>query len=647
MINENILTELKQLKQSIEEVSVYDLNVYSSMELYSRVAGKINELIKEVMTYQGILSEELLKELDYINNHMDTFLYEIRTNSEMAINDMNIAKDEMIEQVTNQINENQLLINSLLNYSNRLSYLERMLDLLFSENVSHRTKLIIEGNHLSLANSKEGLIQINSTGGNTLVNIIQSHKKGDNTVMLRHGGLLKTNTIYTLIAPAFDSNVNEMYVGYKGSDAIVNYQSSNIVSFNTGDSILSDFIYCYYKGDDSTTYINNVPLKYIILEGDYTNKPIPDYFTGMQSSFEDKLVTQEMVDSGKELAENLGKYKVEYKVIGKNKFSGYIDNYAYNNNGELEPSNNFFVSKKIDVRNLKSFKLIDTYVIENLYAFDKQGNFIEKIYKNGSNITVSNNTYGYISMRYVKNNNLGYDLNSHNTQLEEGSTATAYEPYKESFKTYYLNSPLLEGDTIEESNGNVYHVHRYNKVVLDGSNDMINYDTNVSTDICDDTTLVYQMWLKDKEYYPAPIDSGFCDKIQYMRYDGGFGNSNNFGTEAINTGGGYTHFYLRLLKSKLPTEDANGFRSYLQSNPLIVVYPLASPTREIISENDDLMMKCFNNSSIDYDSVIPVEKTDVTFTGEGTSTTSLLVDDINLETDEITRESIEEGNNEY
>ena len=168
MINENILTELKQLKQSIEEVSVYDLNVYSSMELYSRVAGKINELIKEVMTYQGLLSEELLKELDYINNHLDTFLYEIRTNSEMAINDMNIAKDEMIEQVTNKINENQLLINSLLTYSNRLNYLERMLDLLYSENALHRINMILEGNHLSLTNSKEGLIQVNSTQGNTL-----------------------------------------------------------------------------------------------------------------------------------------------------------------------------------------------------------------------------------------------------------------------------------------------------------------------------------------------------------------------------------------------------------------------------------------------------------------------------------------------
>ena len=45
-------------------------------------------------------------------------------------------------------------------------------------------------------------------------------------------------------------------------------------------------------------------------------------------------------------------------------------------------------------------------------------------------------------------------------ELEEGNTATAYEPYKEYTKTLYLNSPLLEGDTIEEKDGGIYHVHR-------------------------------------------------------------------------------------------------------------------------------------------------------------------------------------------
>ena len=88
---------------------------------------------------------------------------------------------------------------------------------------------------------------------------------------------------------------------------------------------LTDGIVIYQKynavdGNITATQDSN----FYILEGDYTNKPIPDYFTGMQSSFEDKVVTQEMVDSGKELAENLGKYKVEYKVTGKNKFNYFF-----------------------------------------------------------------------------------------------------------------------------------------------------------------------------------------------------------------------------------------------------------------------------------------------------------------------------------
>ena len=61
----------------------------------------------------------------------------------------------------------------------------------------------------------------------------------------------------------------------------------------------------------------------MIFEGDLTQTPelIPtEYVEGLKSSFEDNVVTQAMVDSGEESSENLGKYKVEYKVTGKNKF---------------------------------------------------------------------------------------------------------------------------------------------------------------------------------------------------------------------------------------------------------------------------------------------------------------------------------------
>lgn len=623
MINENILTELKQLKQSIEEVSVYDLNVYSSMELYSRVAGKINELIKEVMTYQGLLSEELLKELDYINNHLDTFLYEIRTNSEMAINDMNIAKDEMIEQVTNKINENQLLINSLLNYSNRLSYLERMLDLLFSENVSHRTKLLLEGNHLSLTNSKEGLIQINSTGGNTLVNLYKKTWKAGFTSIYE----LTVGKKYTFISN-FISEVNGTYV------IETNKTWSEYARFDLKEG--NNFIKAVFTIDDKFNKtegfniagrgVNNSieHINSILIEGDYTNKPIPDYFTGMQSSFEDKLVTQEMVDSGKELAENLGKYRVDYKVTGKNKFDGKLEVGSLDDVG-INMSNNTYRRSLNHVPVIPNtryeFRVNDEKGYGRMFFYDKNKTFISSTINNQNDILITPVNCHYIRFRidmlaYLSEHPM--DESTVKYQLEEGSTATPYEPYKESIKTYYLNSPLLEGDTIEEKNGNVYHVHRWKQI-----NDFSSFT------ISKGATPSYQRYhlvLKEKAY----PEKETLKNIISNKFKNDIDSENSIFKYA--TG----EEMVFLVSPTIST--VSDFRQYLIDNNVVIAYKLASPQYELISENDDLIMKCFNGCSIDYDSIIPVEITDVTFTGEGTSSTNLLVDDVDLENDEITRE---------
>ena len=42
------------------------------------------------------------------------------------------------------------------------------------------------------------------------------------------------------------------------------------------------------------------------------------------------------------------------------------------------------------------------------------------------------------------------------------------------------------------------------------------------------------------------------------------------------------HLYIKLLKSKLETQDVAGFKKWLQSNPVTVVYQLATPTTEDI-----------------------------------------------------------------
>ena len=75
------------------------------------------------------------------------------------------------------------------------------------------------------------------------------------------------------------------------------------------------------------------------------------------------------------------------------------------------------------------------------------------LFSNGYNATTSQNK----------------PINFTNIQIEEGTTATLYEPYKETNATVYLNSPLLKGDRIEVVDGKLCHYHRCCLKVLNGS----------------------------------------------------------------------------------------------------------------------------------------------------------------------------------
>lgn len=196
------------------------------------------------------------------------------------------------------------------------------------------------GNHVALQGEYDGKCRPVVTG-NTLVNLVEFSNKNSSTnppyVKLNQVQTLKTNTTYTFITPLFDSSKILMFVGYDGSNTLVAYQTNNIVSFTTGNTIPYDTIYLYYnkrsnaEGTPSVDFVNNIDgTGYILLEGDYTNKPIPGCFEGLQSSFEDKVVTQEMVDAGEELAENLGKYRVDYVISKEDGTVGFTKTFYLN-----------------------------------------------------------------------------------------------------------------------------------------------------------------------------------------------------------------------------------------------------------------------------------------------------------------------------
>lgn len=342
----------------------------------------------------------------------------------------------------------------------------------------------------------------------------------------------------------------------------------------------------------------------MLLEGDYTNKPIPDYFTGLQSSFEDKLITDEN-DA------NNGKYKVDYKVTGKNLFD--IVDITVDGMGGVGI-----------IPTIKDEKIILNGTATSTYDFrpiasvwnDKLVGYINNL-PVGTNLTMSNNLNlkNYWSVK--RNGTVVYTTNlltiengdeSINAfiriekgttfnnaelkiQIEEGTTATTYEPYKEYTKTFYLNSPLLEGDTIEDVNGKATHVHRYGKVVLDGSIDEGWVDNAGEGD----TINGHSIYTRVNIYSNGEC---MCDKLPVYNSSKEVENLTDFvllynnGIVVVNVKGAST---------------IQEVKSWLQSNPITLISKLNTPTYETIS-NDSILCDSYVNGHLDVDSVIPIER---------------------------------------
>lgn len=170
----------------------------------------------------------------------------------------------------------------------------------------------------------------------------------------------------------------------------------------------------------------------------------------------------------------------------------------------------------------------------------------------------------------------GTGVQFYDIMVNYGAKFVDYEPFT-GFETttVELNQPLRElpngvKDTIE--NGVV--TRRVGEITYDGSSDE-NWDLNglygekyvrFSTSAPNITTSAYK------------VGNVICDKFPYRPYED---SSVSPDSEYIIAGSGY--MYVLIEKSRLSESTAQGFKTWLQSNPITVWYQLATPTTEQIT----------------------------------------------------------------
>lgn len=598
-----------------------------------------NRLI--IMIEEGVISDSIFKNplfIKSINDKITEFKNDGTFNDliEQQLNSIYQLIDEKMNEITGTVNsiidEVDMRILELQNFETQLEQIEsknteqdvRLKDIeyknkvqdtyisgLFNENNDKRLSIEGEGNSLKLESSKEGLVEVNKVVGNTFVNImpdadwgyLTTGEQGGNCAYMVELSTLpfKPNTVYTTILLNAEGIIHSHWMHLLSTSTTID---GTIGSFTTVSDIstATSYLHIYFSNGVTQEQINKI--KVIVLEGDYTNKPIPsEYFEGMQSSFEECKVTQEMVDSGEESVENLGKYKCNVKVKGANMYQ-YTKLVAIETCNEIPPTySNSIIhlkGKQADASNkssynngyvaiygTKGFELNKYYAISikldvvsnpwNMTQFqcllegngvnggflvlDKKDNRWKCIIRYINDANISTVRKGHIELRVS-----GCEVNISEIQIEEvetiNSQATAYEPYYERTQTVYLNSPLLKGDEIVAKEDGLYHYHKMKQDVLDGSEDE-NWAKNPIPN--QDSSVYITCSLKPNDYNSVV---GICDKLPIVA------NSTQLTSNK-------SIFFGRSINITLLVSEAGStveeFKAWLQDNPITVVYELAEP----------------------------------------------------------------------
>lgn len=274
--------------------------------------------------------------------------------------------------------------------------------------------------------------------------------------------LYKTNTKYSVIIDILENtlvkgentqlNQDYLFIGKSGSqnDSVFSGARSLVI----GDGSKGRYVIPLETISDFSTMTNNygariflsnvfiggqLKLKIMILEGDWTNKPIPEYFEGIKSFGQEEGKISSLSRGKNLLNPSLGKPSHGGITISRKNdaitLSGNAD--SLNNWSCLEipiylPKGNWYFSYKAEGNGFLRVSIVDAQTrvtisgdvhptLGKTFQNDKDRDVIARLFLKGDKET------GEITNKY-------WDM-----QLEEGTKATPYEPYKQDKKDILLS----------------------------------------------------------------------------------------------------------------------------------------------------------------------------------------------------------------
>lgn len=375
--------------------------------------------------------------------------------------------------------------------------------------------------------------------------------------------MIKPNTIYTAIVFGRTAKFNNSFII---TDIMHTLQLNNngVCLFKTFSEIDYARKFVPHLYGSGLTEEDSKSLKLVILEGDHTQNP-PEYFEGLMSVGQDveELTVTSIKNDG-----NLFDGKLEVGSLNSNGDTQWIS-YVKTGLIPVKPSSEV-------VCKIGKYKGLDATSTDiRLAEYDRNKNFIS--YKGGTSQTkVSNKTY-YIKVakKIESNDDVRVDINAVSDVVVVMGDKLHDVPHQSNKKPLLYYNPttetwekpiLREWDTIEKhSDGKYYYHKRSGEVVLNGNESgwvWHNADGNRAT-------IGMEVKIKDKfvENKSSVIDI-ICDRLTCISAD------DSYGKDLVGVASRGNLIRLRLDPSVVGGNDVPSMKSWLQTNPITVVYRL-------------------------------------------------------------------------
>lgn len=431
-------------------------------------------------------------------------------------------------------------------------------------------------NHV-IENTIEGMTTDMVIKGRTLMNMVKLGNVsndigilGSTVARYSYCYNLKNNIDYTIIFE-IENKTDDNQVAISLNAGTIGSRYSvrngvNVLKVRSANEFNTE-IWFYYHSDnvDGSGSVKNI----IVLEGDWTNKPIPKYFEGIKSFGEQESNKISILSHGKNLCKTI--------ESGGILFADYGD---YNDKKYLR-------TKYIGVENMRHLaRYMDGESNEiNLgawYFYDNKKNAIKPpLY--GDIVEVPPSAC-FVRVEFSSKQKV--DISEYRERLkfiicEGNAKPETYEHYKEDKKDILIKEPLHEGNYLYEDNGQIKVYKEAKKYIFTGDEFITKENTLINI-----TRFYIDTQCKNK----VNTRNIICDNFNS---NGTWWDRDEIGMYWDTIVQGRLWFHI----SKTKFNDVESFKNFLKANPTTIIYELDTPTVEVVEDFVNIDLKTFNEKT--------------------------------------------------